>query len=431
MNSGGSGGDRHVRRSGPTTLTALALGLAGMLLATTVPAQQSDADLFDEILRGMDDIEAGRRDEAAERWRRQGAAVREKALRDKSEGGNEVDVLSLLAVGTNPNAAEFGFGTTPLHGAACRCHPDVVNVLLSAGADPNIPDRYGNVPLHYASGDEPGEGFTNCARGKASFDEFDGHCTAVIDALLRRGADPNHANQVGESPLHFAARESGRRAVERVRRLLDGGADTNRRSATAGNTPLHAALGSGHDVDIVSALLAAGARLDGRNNSGDTPLLHWIRHGGNQDRITRMLLDAGADPDGKARNGDAALHLAVKEGGSWSDGQSGTVDALLNAGADPCVRDAEGYTPYHLSRGHSRSLLDRAFGFDRASPTSRGCPSSAELIAEDEAEERPGVFAARKESQRGAERRKSAERQAEYSRQMAKKRLEAQREAGA
>ena len=42
-------------------------------------------------------------------------------------------------------------GATPLHKAAANGRSEAVSILLSRGADPNIPARSGNTPLHLAS----------------------------------------------------------------------------------------------------------------------------------------------------------------------------------------------------------------------------------------------------------------------------------------
>ena len=42
-------------------------------------------------------------------------------------------------------------GATPLHKAAANGRSEAVSILLSRGADPNIPARSGNTPLHLAA----------------------------------------------------------------------------------------------------------------------------------------------------------------------------------------------------------------------------------------------------------------------------------------
>lgn len=59
---------------------------------------------------------------------------------------------------------------TPLHVAALYCLPQMAELLLKHGADPNAMNVHGDTPLHVAA--------------------FYG-CTSVVELLLRHGADPN------------------------------------------------------------------------------------------------------------------------------------------------------------------------------------------------------------------------------------------------
>jgi ankyrin repeat protein len=57
----------------------------------------------------------------------------------------------LLEGGADPNAADRNLAT-PLHYAAYKGHPDVVELLIRHKADVNARDARGNTPLHYAAG---------------------------------------------------------------------------------------------------------------------------------------------------------------------------------------------------------------------------------------------------------------------------------------
>ena len=74
-------------------------------------------------------------------------------------------------------------------------HKDVVRVLLNAGADPNIADDVGDTPLHVA----------------AAY----GH-KMVVEMLLNAGADANMENNNRETPLYWAKRHSQKDAIKRL-----------------------------------------------------------------------------------------------------------------------------------------------------------------------------------------------------------------------
>lgn len=70
-----------------------------------------------------------------------------------------------------PNRHKFaGPGNRPLHGVVYMNHPDVAQMLLKRGANPNGRDNAGLTPLHLAAGN----GWVECAK-----------------VLLAHGADPN------------------------------------------------------------------------------------------------------------------------------------------------------------------------------------------------------------------------------------------------
>ena len=135
--------------------------------------------------------------------------------------------------------------------------------------------------------------------------------------------------------------------------------------------------------------------MDLANEKGITPLMRAVRHGPDRATAADLILYGGADPDRKNPRGDAPLHIAIKFGGNVGKGT--VVSALLAANADPCVRDAQGYTPYQLSRGAIRQALSEAGGYDRSSPDGPGCPLSGEVAEEDQ---RAKDIAARREAQR-------------------------------
>jgi len=68
-----------------------------------------------------------------------------------------------------------------LHWAASHGHEAVVQTLVKLGADVTTVDKDGDTPLHYAA--------LNCH-------------AAIVQALVNLGADVKAVNQNGNTPLH-------------------------------------------------------------------------------------------------------------------------------------------------------------------------------------------------------------------------------------
>ena len=223
----------------------------------------------------------------------------------------------------------------------------MVDALLAAGADIAARNDFGNTPLHLAS---------------HRFNEN----PAVVDALLAAGADIEARDVNGNTPLHWAARDNENPAV--VDALLAAGADIEARDVN-GNTPLHL-WSSRASAGLEIILLAAGANLEARNRVGRTPL-HVVVDYDYEDLVYResrhvainSLVAAGANLDARDEDGNTPLHLAsawasriydiyAPDGWpeSWDDPHAGAaIEALLEAGADPALRNAEGRTPWELA----------------------------------------------------------------------------------
>ena len=91
--------------------------------------------------------------------------------------------------------------------------------------------------------------------------------------------------------LHFAAQDGN---VGEVKRLLKEGYQPNLFDEL-GNTPLHYAAMRGH-LDVLHVLLAAGADVNAHDESviGNTPLGEVARTCSFE--VTKILIDAGANP---------------------------------------------------------------------------------------------------------------------------------------
>lgn len=174
-------------------------------------------------------------------------------------------------------------GTTPLHVAATR---EVADLLLKAGALPEIRDGYGSSPLDGA--------IARASRGASG-------CVEVAECLIAAGAE---VDAVTHASLGHQARLTA---------MLDRDPATLDAHNRAGCTPLQAAVSHGR-VDIVKLLLERGANPDAADGEGVLPL-HWATRAPRHDmEIARLLIAAGANPSGRD-----ARHKATPA--SWAEFQ--------------------------------------------------------------------------------------------------------------
>jgi ankyrin repeat protein len=139
---------------------------------------------------------------------------------------------------------------TPLHSAA-RHNPDpeVIEVLLKAGAHVNARDEKGMTPLHRAARYNPNP--------------------KIITVLLKAGANVNEKDDKGISPLHRSA--FGNPNPEIITVILKAGAEVNAVSKN-GFTPLHYAARGTPNPEVITLLLKAGADAGARDNRRYRPI---------------------------------------------------------------------------------------------------------------------------------------------------------------
>ncbi|MED6276614.1 hypothetical protein CHARACLAT_004780, partial [Characodon lateralis] len=133
-------------------------------------------------------------------------------------------------------------GMVPLLSAAKHGHTQVAELLLKKGADINISDKQGRTALMLSASE--------------------GH-SATVELLLSKGASLSSSDQEGLTALSWACMK-GQKGV--VQLLVEAGADLNQ-ADRQGRTPLDLAALNG-DADTVHSLVEHGAVLERSDNSG-------------------------------------------------------------------------------------------------------------------------------------------------------------------
>jgi ankyrin repeat protein len=235
---------------------------------------------------------------------------------------------------------------TPLLLAAYVGDPAVVELLLRHGADIRVADRDGNNVLHkvisFPAGSPAREPMTAVRRD----------CLAL---LLDHGADVQQKGLLGDTPLHDAA---GQGYADAIELLLDHGADVNARSY-GGGTPLHEAAQQGR-LDAAATLLDRGADVNARSEY-NTPLSLAVRFF-HKDVVALLLLH-GADARTVDHRGMALLDEIIDVQGPWTPERREIAEMVLAAGADINRGEGAGGTPLHEAvrrgqKGAVEFLLD-------------------------------------------------------------------------
>ena len=226
-------------------------------------------------------------------------------------------------------------GTTALHWAVYYDDADMVDRLVSAGADVNARNDYGATPLSQAA-----------VVGNVR----------VLKRLLGAGADVESANADGQTALMVLSRSSN---VEAAKLLLKRGAKVDTREAWREQTALMWAAAEGQPA-MVKLLIENGADVNARSRAnnwerqvtaeprnqarpagGFTPLLYAARRGCLE--CARLLVNAHADVNGLDPEGVSPLLLATL------NFSFDTAAFLIDQGADVNRWDIWGRAPLYAA----------------------------------------------------------------------------------
>jgi len=164
------------------------------------------------------------------------------------------------------NAASWG-NWTLLHRAAQNGHKDIVDFLISKGADLEARTALGETPLYAAIYQQK---------------------EVTVKQLIEKGADVLAVRNDGETMLHIAAAIGNESIVEL---LISEGLNVNIKRRY-GITPLHLASVFGHKA-VVEILISKGADINVENDNGRTPLHLAVASG--EMNIVALLTEKGAE----------------------------------------------------------------------------------------------------------------------------------------
>jgi len=207
-------------------------------------------------------------------------------------------------------------GETPLFIAAKFGHATIVQYLIDAKEDVNIPNTSGKTPLHVAVENEHAE---------------------VVQLLIAAKAKVNTTSSDTHSVFH---RPYGRKAISTLMELNSSGSITQLGDKDSDWSPLHSACEKGN-AEIVELLLKAGADTFKESREGLTPL-HLAAANGNV-RVVEILIKAKANLNPVDNQRFTPLHFACQ------NGHVDVVKLLLNNGANPNIVNKNGHKPHEIT----------------------------------------------------------------------------------
>ncbi len=280
------------------------------------------------------------------------------ALHRAAENGHLEIVQFFISKNKDYINAKDEKGNTSLALASMKGKAEVVKFLLANGADANLFDNDGKLPLHHAVCQENLIFMQDLYKATADINKKDingntplalaskvGNADAV-KFLLDRKANVNICNNNRQLPLHLAAKEGHLNVVKLLypKMVILINAQDN-----WGDTPLTSAV-AGNKADVAKFLLSKGANANLANDDKEMPLHFVVRYNDLQ-----LLEDLYLVTDvniNEHLNGNTPLSTASKYG------HPEIIKFLLDRQADPNIADEENILPIHIAavNGHLEAL---------------------------------------------------------------------------
>uniref|UniRef100_A0A1B6KIB2 Uncharacterized protein n=1 Tax=Graphocephala atropunctata TaxID=36148 RepID=A0A1B6KIB2_9HEMI len=174
----------------------------------------------------------------------------------------------------------------------------------------------------------------------------------IVKLLVEAGANINCQEEHGITPLHICVERNN---LETATYLVKKRANVNIENFDS-ISPLETAVGNGFH-EITELLINAGANVNVKNRSRMTPLHYAAKlcHF----KIAKLLLDAGADVNAKNKYGDSPFDQGIAEKGFNYE----FVYLFLQHGLDANTPDTSGFTQYHYILARRDPVIIKAFWF--------------------------------------------------------------------
>ncbi len=284
----------------------------------------------------------------------QGNEAQNKALIDALyRQAADVEIAELLLkYGANPNAEDELLKQGALIEALQlnNPNPQIIKLLIDAGADVNQTDALGRSPLHHAvsignpnpvtvefllknpnAEDEP------LKQGALEALQPSNPNPQIIKLLIDAGADVNQTDVLGRSPLYYVVLSESP-DFEIIKLLLKYGAAMQTEDFDVLDMLVSM---KNPNLEVIEFLLQNGANPNVVNYAHKSPLMTASADG--NVALVRLLLANGADPNFVGKIEQPALWWAVQ------NGQLETARVLLEGGADPDY-SLEGITAISMAK---------------------------------------------------------------------------------
>jgi uncharacterized protein len=325
-----------------------------------------DLDTADMLIRAGAKVSAANRDGAT-------------ALQLASINGSPAMIEKLIKAGADPNMPLTSSGDTALMIAARSGRVSALNVLIESGANVNAKESWGGTtPLMWAVSERHPDAVKVLLEHGADVHARSNFVAAAngrgFEGRTPTAAGKDDAKQNVEefasgwlTPLMFAAREGD---LASARLLVAAGADVNA-AAGDGKDALGLAIFNGN-YDLASFLIDNKSNLNQADTQGFTPLF-WAVDRRNMETapnfpwmvtadplpLIRKLLDAGANPNAivnntpraRMRAGSPRIVFATALMRAAFSGDLELVKLLLAHGADPRIKSRDGETMVEAAAG--------------------------------------------------------------------------------